>query len=110
MQIQSINNSTTFNGNIMKSTLGFLKNQGNHLLVQGTSFYLVHKFIQPIDSLETFMNTKICLDAGECLACFFDKRPITNAKQFTNIFSALNDCSKDVIRWTKTIIEKLNNR
>lgn len=108
MQIQSIKQQN-FNGNFSRNAIGFVKNQGHHMWTQGLSFFACNA-LQPIDSVERFIHTKLLIDLGEYVSNIVIENPNTTARQCTNVFSALTDCTKDVIRWSKEIIEKFNNR
>ncbi len=109
MQVQKVN-SQNFNGKISQKAVGFLLDNGRHLFVQGSSFFLADKFIQPIDSFESFMRTKVLIDFGEYISNIVVENSNTTARQCTNIFSALSDCTKDVIRWGKALADKINKR
>ncbi|MCR4880924.1 MAG: hypothetical protein K6A44_03115 [bacterium] len=105
MNVQSINHSQSFKGNFSQKAVDFAKNQGHHMWTQGVSFLICSK-LYPIDNFEQFWRAKILIDFGEYLSNIFIQNPNTTAKQCTNIFSALTDCTKDVIRWTSKLIDK----
>ena len=108
MQINSINtNPQNFNGNISRKAVNFLLNNTQHFFVQGTSFFLTNKFVEPIDNIGTFLRAKIMIDIGEYLSLVTQHQKCTSQKQCTNIIPAIIDCSKDIVRWTSKLIEKV---
>ena len=108
MQINSIKTTgQNFNGNISRKAAGFLLNNTQHFLVQGTSFFLAHKLVQPIDSMEVFLRTKIFIDLGEYLSLVTKSQKCTGKNQCTNIIPDIIYCAKDVIRWTGKLIDKI---
>ena len=108
MQIQKVN-SQNFNGNFSRNAAQIIKNQGHHIWTQGLSFVACNVLV-PIDSFEKFIHTKLLIDLGEYISNLVIENPNTTARQFTNTFSALTDCSKDVIRWGKALVDKINRR
>ena len=105
MNVQAVKHSQNFRGNFSQKAVGFMKNQGHHMWTQGMSF-LICSSLYPIDSFEHFVRTKILIDFGEYISNICIKNPNTTQRQCTNVFSALTDCTKDVIRWTGEIIDK----
>lgn len=107
MQINRVS-TTNFNGNFSQKAIDFARNQGHHLWTQSTSF-IICSALYPIENFGQFVRTKVLIDMGEYLSNLCIKNPNTTAKQCTNMFSALTDCSKDVIRWTGELIDKIKN-
>ena len=107
MQVKAVN-TQNFNGSFSQKAIGFAKNQGHHIWTQGMSF-LVCSRLYPIDNFEQFLRAKILIDLGEYMSNFVIKNPNTTLRQCTNVFSALTDCSKDLVRWTGKLIDKIKN-
>lgn len=107
MQINRVNNAN-FNGRFSQKAINFVQNQGHHMWTQGTSF-LICSALYPIENFGQFLRAKVFIDLGEYLSNIVIKNPNTSARQCTNMFSALSDCSKDVIRWTGKLIDKIKN-